>query len=243
MTIRLVTFDALHTIVTPRLPVYVQYAQTFEPYLGVLEPEALKKSFKLALNQVQSEKPVYQSGHTDWWGEVIKRTAIGAGADPRAVDASLSLIVPKLLHRFSSKEGYKLFDDTLPCLQELKRLNIRTGLVSNTDSRMKLVLEDLGILPLLDPILLSETEGVEKPSREIYFRACSKAQVSPDEVVHVGDELVADYKGATEAGLTALLVRRPAPEGDEERKDPDEDLNGVEVVSCLQQVVQRISKG
>lgn len=47
MTIRLVTFDALHTIVTPRLPVYVQYAQTFEPYLGVLEPEALKKSFKL----------------------------------------------------------------------------------------------------------------------------------------------------------------------------------------------------
>lgn len=56
---------------------------------------------------------------------------------------------------------------------------------------LELVLEDLGILPLLDPILLSETEGVEKPSREIYFRACSKAQVSPDEVVHVGDELVA----------------------------------------------------
>ena len=54
MTIRLVTFDALHTIVTPRLPIYVQYSQTFEPYLGVLEPEALKKSFKIGAASLPS---------------------------------------------------------------------------------------------------------------------------------------------------------------------------------------------
>ena len=47
MAIRLVTFDALHTLVAPRLPVYVQYSQTFEPYLGVLDPDALKRSFKI----------------------------------------------------------------------------------------------------------------------------------------------------------------------------------------------------
>lgn len=46
MAIRLVTFDALHTIVTPRLPIYVQYSQTFEPNLGVLNPDALKQAFK-----------------------------------------------------------------------------------------------------------------------------------------------------------------------------------------------------
>ena len=50
MTIRLVTFDALHTLVTPRLPIYVQYSQTFEPYFGLLEPEALKKSFKIGIH-------------------------------------------------------------------------------------------------------------------------------------------------------------------------------------------------
>lgn len=31
-----------------------------------------------------------------------------------AVDRSLGEIVPRLLKRFSSREGYKLFDDTLP---------------------------------------------------------------------------------------------------------------------------------
>lgn len=44
--IRLVLFDAFSTLLVPRLPVYVQYAQTFEPYLGALEPDKLKGSFK-----------------------------------------------------------------------------------------------------------------------------------------------------------------------------------------------------
>lgn len=47
MTIRLVLFDAFSTLLVPRLPVYVQYSQTFEPYLGTLEPEKLKESFKI----------------------------------------------------------------------------------------------------------------------------------------------------------------------------------------------------
>lgn len=35
-----------------------------------------------ALNQVQIERPVYVCGASEWWGEVIRRTALGAGADP-----------------------------------------------------------------------------------------------------------------------------------------------------------------
>lgn len=47
MPIRAVFFDALATLVAPRLPIYVQYSQTFKPYLGVLEPDLLKQSFKI----------------------------------------------------------------------------------------------------------------------------------------------------------------------------------------------------
>lgn len=116
MTIRLVTFDALHTLVTPRLPIYVQYSQIFAPYFGVLEPGLLRQSFEVALTQVQKKNPAYQgdSGADGWWSEVIKRTAIGAGANPQAVDSSLPQIVPSLMERFSSRQGYKLFHDSLP---------------------------------------------------------------------------------------------------------------------------------
>ena len=44
--IRLVTFDALHTLITPRKPIYVQYSEVFAPYLGTLDPDAFPKSFK-----------------------------------------------------------------------------------------------------------------------------------------------------------------------------------------------------
>ncbi|KZT08495.1 HAD-superfamily hydrolase [Laetiporus sulphureus 93-53] len=242
--IRFVLFDALHTLLTPRLPVYVQYSQSFEPYLGTLDPVALKRAFKLALKQVQAEKPAYshQHGSEGWWGEVIRRTAVGAGADPAAVDRSLAEIVRRLLLRFSSREGYKLFDDALPALQHLRAVDIRTGIVSNSDARMHQALTSLGATPYLSPILLSETEGIEKPARDIFLRACERASVPPSQAVHVGDELDADYNGARAAGLSALLLRRLGPAGEGETKEDDEDLRGVEVVSGLGEVVEWVER-
>ena len=46
MTISLVLFDALHTLVKPRAPIFLQYANVFEPHLGKLNPDAIKSSFK-----------------------------------------------------------------------------------------------------------------------------------------------------------------------------------------------------
>ena len=51
------------------------------------------------------------------------------------------------------------------------------------------VIEDLDILPYLDTVLLSENEGVEKPSPQIFQRACERLGIRPEETVHVGDEL------------------------------------------------------
>ena len=108
----------------------------------------------LALRQVQAERPSYRAGAEGWWSEVISRTAVGAGADPQAVERHLGTIVPSLMKRFSSREGYSLFDDTLPArasslpaLRVVKGLiyrlvmmlrikGVRTGLITNSDARM-----------------------------------------------------------------------------------------------------------
>jgi len=47
--IRLVTFDALHTLITPRKPIRVQYSEVFSPYLGTIPPDAIARSFKLGV--------------------------------------------------------------------------------------------------------------------------------------------------------------------------------------------------
>ena len=52
-------------------------------------------------------------------------------------------------------------------------------------------LDALKVLPLLDPVLISGQEGIEKPAAAIYLRACARARVGPTETLHVGDELQA----------------------------------------------------
>ena len=42
----MVFFDALGTLITPRRPIHVQYAEVFDPYLGKLEPSRIQDAFK-----------------------------------------------------------------------------------------------------------------------------------------------------------------------------------------------------
>jgi len=236
--LRLVTFDALHTLITPRKPIHVQYAEVFSPRLGTLPLDAIARSLKLALRQLQAERPSYRAGVERWWSEVISRTAIGAGADPQAVERHLGTIVPSLMKRFSSREGYGLFDDTLATLHKLREMGVRTGLITNSDSRIVDVLEDLGVAKYLSPMLISEVESVEKPSPSIFLAACARGGALPQETLHVGDDFRADYLGADNAGLDAILLQRGGPDGDGEQRGTETDSRKrVHVVKDLYNVL------
>jgi len=86
-------------------------------------------------------------------------------------------------------------------VSHLHSFGIRTAIVSNGDSRIRAVLQDLSFPKEVQPILLSEEEGVEKPSREIFLRALErvnameseKAAILPKHCLHVGDELKANF--------------------------------------------------
>jgi hypothetical protein len=89
-----------------------------------------------ALKELQTQRPAYrgEGGAEGWWAEVIKKTAVGAGGNPQgacssccpfsenadtlslriAVNTSLPQMVSQLMARFSSREGYQLFDDVVP---------------------------------------------------------------------------------------------------------------------------------
>ncbi|KAF7361811.1 putative hydrolase C7D4.05 [Mycena venus] len=245
MKIRLVSFDLLHTLITPRYPIHVQYARVFEPYLGPLNPDDVQHSFRIvlsALKQLRDEKPFYDKDASSWWSEVIRRTALGAGAEPKVLENSLSLITPRLIKAFSSKEGYKAFDDSLPTLRALHHdLDVKTAAVSNGDSRILSVLKDLDFPAYLNPIILSEAEGVEKPSPKIFDLVLQRVNVdretpiTPAEWVHVGDDLMCDYFGAHNAGLHALLLDRP---GAENQRDAGVEVDPADVVNDMNEVLE-----
>jgi len=219
--IRYVFFDALYTIIKPRRPIATQYNRIFASYLEKpIRGSAVEHSFSQALKEVQQQWPAYQGGNTSWWAEVVKRTALMAGGDPQDVEANVPAMTDKLMEVFRSKEGYTLYPDVIETLESLQKAGVGLGVVSNADARLRDVLHDLDVMNFFNVVVISEEEGIEKPSYEIWNRACARAGVpiSP-EVLHVGDELRADALGAKCAGLDAILLRRPgAPvkKGEEE---------------------------
>ncbi|KAL4250708.1 HAD superfamily protein [Abortiporus biennis] len=244
MKIRLVTFDALGTSIIPRKPIERQYADVFRKPFGELSPKVIKKSFSVALKELQAEKPNYRDGHEDWWKEVIRRTAIGAGAAVEKVDENLDIVTRRLLNKFSSSDGYRLVGDAAPIRKRLNDIRVGVGLITNADSRMRSVFNSLQIKPtnasmssLFSPILISEEVGVEKPDAKIFLQACQMAGVQPSEAVHVGDELKADYWGAKNAGLHAFLLKRNAV-----MRNRNEDLTGVDIVHSLNEVYLWVKK-
>ncbi|KAF9049821.1 HAD-like domain-containing protein [Panaeolus papilionaceus] len=251
--IRLVAFDVLHTIITPRQPIYEQYSQVFTPYVGTLPPESIKQAFKVptcihaALKATQQEKPAYGGDAKSWWFDVIRCTALGAGANERDLNHNMPQIVDSLMTRFSSKEGYQAFEDAIPTIQRLhEKLGLKTIIISNGDTRFRKVLKDLEFPEFLEPIILSEEVGVEKPSRQIFQHALDLVNKSlnpgekailPEECLHIGDELNCDYLGAVASQFNAILLRRPGPIGEQEHKDADENLEGVLTVPNLTEIV------
>ena len=80
--------------------------------------------------------------------------------------------------------------------------------VSNWDVELEAVLDELGWRRFFDALVVSAKVGVEKPDGEIFERALRVAGVERERAVMVGNDLASDVRGATRAGIDAVLVDR-----------------------------------
>lgn len=79
------------------------------------------------------------------------------------------------------------------------------------------ILDDARFSAHLSSIVISEDLGIRKPRPEIFEEVVRALDLTPDEILHVGDSLDADVAGARACGMrTVWLTRRVA--------DPDAKL-------------------
>ena len=92
-------------------------------------------------------------------------------------------------------------------LEELAR-TFRLAVITNTHDAdlVPKNLRALGIADHFELVVTSVEHGERKPHRSIFEAAIRRLGVTPGECCYVGDDRVADYDGATAAGLRAFLV-------------------------------------
>lgn len=113
-------------------------------------------------------------------------------------------------HSLFAANNAKLYPDTIPTLQMLKRDGYKLAIVSNWDTPLFPLLERLGIAHLFDTITASHDVRVRsaKPDAHIFEYTLKKLGVSAEETVHVGDTYQADIIGAQAVGIHPILIDR-----------------------------------
>jgi putative hydrolase of the HAD superfamily len=103
---------------------------------------------------------------------------------------------------------FRPYPEVPQVLAELRDMGVARVVVSNWDVSLRGVLQDTGLAPLLDGVVISAEAGVAKPDPEIFARALELAGVAADEALHVGDTAAADLAGARAAGIRAVHLDR-----------------------------------
>ena len=102
----------------------------------------------------------------------------------------------------------KVFDDAKETLQILRQKGLTTGLLSNSDDDISPLLQETGLDELLDIVITSAKYGVTKPDAAIFTMALREANLKPEEMLYIGDQIEIDMAGAQKAGVDALLIDR-----------------------------------
>lgn len=96
--------------------------------------------------------------------------------------------------------------DVAPTLTRLRAMGLRLVIVSNSNGTLHKLLERMALAPLVDHVIDSQVEGLEKPDPRIFQLALARAGAQPETTVHVGDLYHVDVVGAQSAGLRAILL-------------------------------------
>jgi HAD superfamily hydrolase (TIGR01549 family) len=177
-----------------------------------------------------------------WWREL----ALRAGLQPHVVWAALGVTIARgeehdELWRhlgIAKPEGWwqeitysldDLYPDALACLEGVRNLGLRVGIVGNqTEALERWARESL---IAVDVVSSSASIGFRKPDPRFFESVVGLAGCEPDEVAYVGDRVDNDVLPAAAAGLVAVHIRR-GPWGRLQRT-PAEAALGLDDLSSL----------
>ncbi|OQV04983.1 hypothetical protein CLAIMM_09787 [Cladophialophora immunda] len=180
-----VTLDALGTLYNFRHPVSVQYLQVAENcgLKAKVDLQQLDRSFRSSFKHYNAAHPNYGkktlASPEEWWTKVVNRAF---GNLVEGGEATLPKDLGSALYtHFSSGAAYEPFPDVKPFLQSMAALKkqfadpegplVATGIVTNSDPRVRAVLQDMGFrvgpstMPDFESVMKTHMNSLRDPSK------------------------------------------------------------------------------
>ena len=210
----IVLLDVGETLIGPRDSYGNVYSRVLATLGSELEAGLLDRCLRKTSAELAGEVPSgtdrfsrFAGGETEYWSRFFRkvyRSATGRSAEQRLAERALDL----LWEAFGQPAAWRVYDDVVPTLEQLRRDGVRLGVVSNWDSRLPRLLEILDLAKYFETIGVSCREKMEKPNPEFFRRVLERIGGTPRETLHVGDVPELDLAGAKAAGIDAVLLDR-----------------------------------
>ncbi len=205
-----VFFDAANTLLYPYPSVGEVYAQVAARYGVTTTGAAVQGAFRQSWGEVEAaahRDPVrYGVGEPD--GRRFWHTLVHATFTQLQVPEPFDAFFEELYQLFKQPEVWRLFPECLEVMRTLRQHGYIVGVISNWDSRLPDLLENMGLMAYVQHVSISGIVGWEKPHTAIFEHALKAVAVPPARALHVGDNLQADAYGAQQAGLQPLWLQR-----------------------------------
>ena len=168
-----------------------------------VEPEALERSMAVAKSAYQTVVRE-NAQHEHGWFVLMRSLLLEAGVSPERAEGLLRPL--RTIHE--DFYFWRSVPKTLPdALFRARGAGIRLGVVSNSEGRLKSVLDRIGLSDWFEVIVDSALEGIAKPEPEIFHRALKRmGDIEPARAIYAGDMPEIDLVGAKAAGMSAVLV-------------------------------------
>jgi putative hydrolase of the HAD superfamily len=207
-------FDLVGTLIRPTESIGRQYARCAARFGVDGDPDRLEAAFGAAIAAAPpmlfADRPAGDVASLEraWWIRLVREVVAASGLAKALSGSAFEAYFDALYDHFATAGAWALFPDVLPAFERLKAKGVRLGLVTNYDSRVFVVIEALGLAPFFDTVAIPALAGAAKPDPRIFRWALGEMGADAADVVHVGDELADDVRGAEGAGLRAVLVDR-----------------------------------
>ncbi len=97
--------------------------------------------------------------------------------------------------------------EVLHMLEEIKKMGLRTAIVSNCSSEEVKVIRESELYRYFDEVVLSYEVHMKKPERSIYDEVARRLGVEPKDCIFVGDGGSNELQGAKNAGMKAIQAK------------------------------------
>jgi putative hydrolase of the HAD superfamily len=209
MAIKAIFFDAAGTLIQTARPVGESYAVLARKYGMAVSAAKIAERFRFCFH---AAPPLAFPGapaariedlERAWWKELVRRIF-----EPWDSFPGFDNFFAELFVYFAKPEAWNLYPEVAETLSALERRSLILDVISNFDSRLNGILEGLGVAHRFEHIFLSSRAGYAKPAPQIFYAALEQHGLKACDALHVGDSEQSDFRGANDAGLRGVLLKR-----------------------------------